>query len=116
MLDELVVDYLKPRPRTWACPSFGPRQPVRQRRLPGAAGPTRDGLLDEPERRLLGQGAHGELLRELKSESLHRYDFATRDGARQEIFEYIEVFYNRKRRHSALGYLSPAEFEMANAA
>lgn len=52
----------------------------------------------------------------LKSESLHRYDFATRDDARQKIFEYIEVFYNRKRRHSALGYLSPAEFEMAHAA
>ena len=52
----------------------------------------------------------------LKSKSLHRYDSATRDGARQKIFEYIEVFYNRKRRHSALGYLSPAEFEMAYAA
>jgi len=37
--------------------------------------------------------------------------YATRDLARRDIFEYIEVWYNRKRRHSALGYLSPAAFE-----
>ena len=36
---------------------------------------------------------------------------STRDGVRQALFEYIEVFYNRKRRHSALGYLSPVHFE-----
>ena len=35
----------------------------------------------------------------------------TRDAARQALFEYIEVFYNRKRRHSALGYLSPVRSE-----
>ena len=33
------------------------------------------------------------------------------EAARQSLFEYIEVFYNRRRRHSALGYLSPAEHE-----
>ena len=37
--------------------------------------------------------------------------FATRDQARAELFEYLEVFYNRVRRHSSLGFLSPAEFE-----
>lgn len=36
---------------------------------------------------------------------------ATRAEARRELFEYIEIFYNRKRRHSALGYLSPSRFE-----
>jgi transposase InsO family protein len=52
----------------------------------------------------------------LKSESLHRYDFATRNAARREIFEFIEIFYNRKRRHSAIDFMSPAEYEMAQVA
>jgi transposase InsO family protein len=39
----------------------------------------------------------------------HRHD-ATRDEATQDIFEYIEVFYNRTRRHSTLGYKSPMQF------
>ena len=39
--------------------------------------------------------------------------FASRRQARHQLFEYIEIFYNRERRHSSLGYLSPAEFERA---
>jgi transposase InsO family protein len=42
---------------------------------------------------------------------LHRQTWNTRQQARTAIFEYIEVFYNRQRRHSTLGYLAPAEFE-----
>ena len=49
----------------------------------------------------------GRLKCELESAEM----FATRDQARAEIFEYLEVFYNRVRRHSSLGFLSPAEFE-----
>src|SRR5690554_2066206 len=52
----------------------------------------------------------------LKTESLHHRTFATRDEARQSIFDYIEVFYNRQRKHSALDFRSPAEFEMADVA
>jgi transposase InsO family protein len=47
----------------------------------------------------------------LKQELVHRCRFATREAARREVFEYIEVWYNRQRRHSSLGYVSPAEFE-----
>lgn len=47
----------------------------------------------------------------LKKELIHHRRYLTRDEAKQEIFEYIEVFYNRMRRHSTLGYYSPAEFE-----
>jgi transposase InsO family protein len=47
----------------------------------------------------------------LKVELIHRRHYRTRDEAKADIFEYIEVFYNRRRRHSALGYLSPVEFE-----
>ena len=47
----------------------------------------------------------------LKTELTHHERFTTREEARQTLFEYIEVFYNRKRRHSTLGYRSPAEYE-----
>ena len=47
----------------------------------------------------------------LKKELVHDADFATRAQARAAIVEYIEVFYNTKRRHSSLGYVSPAEYE-----
>jgi putative transposase len=47
----------------------------------------------------------------LKTELLYRNSWPTRQAARTAIFEYVEGFYNTRRRHSALGYLSPAEFE-----
>jgi len=47
----------------------------------------------------------------LKTELLLQHTFATRKAARLALFDYIEGFYNSHRRHSALGYLSPAEFE-----
>jgi putative transposase len=47
----------------------------------------------------------------LETELLMRQAFATRRAARLALFDYIEGFYNTHRRHSALGYLSPAEFE-----
>jgi putative transposase len=47
----------------------------------------------------------------LKTELVHGRRYATRAEARADIFEYVEVFYNQQRRHSALGYLSPAEYE-----
>ena len=49
----------------------------------------------------------------LKKELVRDEDYQTREDARASIFEYIEVFYNRFRRHSSLGYLSPSEYEMA---
>lgn len=47
----------------------------------------------------------------LKRELVYHRHYATRDEATQDIFEYIEVFYNRQRHHSTLGYQSPTEFE-----
>jgi len=49
----------------------------------------------------------------LKKELVHHEDYQTRTEARASIVEYIELFYNPKRRHSSLGYLSPAEYEQA---
>ncbi len=47
----------------------------------------------------------------LKTELVNHERYETRDQARASIFEYIEVFYNRTRLHSSLGYLSPEQFE-----
>ena len=47
----------------------------------------------------------------LKRERVNRVRYRTRDEARADLFDYIEVFYNRKRRHGYLGNISPADFE-----
>lgn len=49
----------------------------------------------------------------LKTERIGRKIYRTRDEARADVFDYIERFYNVKRRHSAIGYTSPMEFEMS---
>ena len=59
-----------------------------------------EGILD------IGRG-RASLMREL----VYRTTFATRTEARTTVFRYIEVWYNRKRRHSSLGYVSPEQFE-----
>ena len=51
----------------------------------------------------------------LKRELVYHRHYATREDAMQDIFEYSEVFYNRTRRHSTLGYHSPAEYEARTA-
>jgi transposase InsO family protein len=50
----------------------------------------------------------------LKHELIYRRHFQTRAQAREAIFEYIEVFYNRRRLHSSLNFLSPVDFENQN--
>lgn len=50
----------------------------------------------------------------LKTEHVHFQDYKTKQEARQSIFEWIEVFYNRERIHSSLGYLTPNAFAEAN--
>ena len=47
----------------------------------------------------------------LKREWVEGKSYVTREEARRDLFEYIEVFYNRRRRHSALGQVSPVEYE-----
>lgn len=50
----------------------------------------------------------------LKKERIRKRIYKTRDMARADIFDYIEVFYNRNRRHSHLGSVSPEAFEQAS--
>jgi transposase InsO family protein len=47
----------------------------------------------------------------LKNELVHERDYRTREEAQAEVFEFIEVFYNRQRLHQTLGYVSPVQFE-----
>ena len=47
----------------------------------------------------------------LKVEAIHGERFETRDAMRRQVFEYIEMDYNRQRRHSAIGMISPEAFE-----
>jgi transposase InsO family protein len=49
----------------------------------------------------------------LKTEMVHHEKFKTRSEAKQAIFEYIEVFYNRQRKHSTIGYIAPMEYDEA---
>ena len=51
----------------------------------------------------------------LKVELIHRMKFKTREEAKIRIFEYVEMYYNRKRAHSTLGFLSPFEYERRSA-
>ena len=46
-----------------------------------------------------------------QTEWVHGKRYTTREEAKLDVFKYIELFYNRKRRHAALGYLSPAAYE-----
>lgn len=51
----------------------------------------------------------------LKTELVDDEDYRTQEDAKRSLFEYIEIFYNRQRRHSYLGYVSPMEFEARHA-
>ena len=48
----------------------------------------------------------------LKKEHFYRHEYATIDDVRRDLFYYIEIFYNRKRLHSALGYMSPVAYRL----
>ena len=50
----------------------------------------------------------------LKNERVYHEDYKTRAEARQSLFEYIEIFYNRNRRHAFLNYMTPVEYEEKN--
>jgi transposase InsO family protein len=50
----------------------------------------------------------------LKVELIYSRDYLSREEAKTEIFEYIEIFYNRQRRHSSINYYTPLDFEVRN--
>ena len=62
-------------------------------------------------RAILHNAAMESFFSSLKTESTARKMYRTRDEAKADVFDYIERFYNPKRRHSTIGYMSPMEFE-----
>jgi putative transposase len=56
--------------------------------------------------------ARESFFRSLKVECTYHEKYLTRDEARKSVFDYIEVFYNRERKHSSIGYQSPNQYEM----
>jgi integrase-like protein len=66
-------------------------------------------VLDEPPRQLLRHAVMEAFFSSVKSETADRFDSC--GDAKMELFDYIEAFYNQRRRHSTLGQISPAEFE-----
>ena len=71
-------------------------------------------MADKKSTVALRQCRHGEFFSTVKIELADR--FASLSEAKMELFDYIEVFYNQRRRHSTLGQISPAAFERRAAA
>ena len=55
-------------------------------------------------------------LHTLKTELVTHCEYKTRDQARTSLFDYMEVFYNRQRRHSTINYVAPLAFEASTSA
>jgi transposase InsO family protein len=66
----------------------------------------------EPPWELSRQRSRRKLLHLLKRERIRRRTYLTRDAARQDVFDYIEMFYNPTRKHTNNGMLSPVDYEM----
>lgn len=75
------------------------------------------GLVQSMGRRgsALDNAACESVMATFKTELVHRCSFHTRDQAREHVFRWIEGWYNTHRRHSSLGYLSPADYEALHA-
>ncbi|MGQ3279377.1 MAG: IS3 family transposase, partial [Shinella sp.] len=69
------------------------------------------GSFDEPPRNCHGNAVAESFFNLLKRERIRRKVYRSRDDARQDLFDYIEMFYNPKRKHVRNGMLSPVEFE-----
>jgi len=57
---------------------------------------------------------YGELFSTVKKECIFRRSYDTIKDVKRDLFEYIELFYNRKRIHQSLGYMSPVEYRLSN--
>ena len=100
----------RPPPRTGSCTTRIAAVSIPPE-LPASAQCARHHCEHEPHRQLLGNACVESFFVTLKCGLVYHSQYRTRDEARQNIVEYIEAFSNWLRRHSTLGYHSPAEFE-----
>lgn len=97
--------------RQGATSPLGSGLPVLLTRLPAVAQTVRHGGLHEPQGQRWDNAPMESFWGTLKTELVHHRRFASREQARQEITEYIEIFYTRQRKQARLGYLSPAALQ-----
>lgn len=105
-----------PNERSRLGASLGPWFAVCKRRVPKRVGIKRDRVQHESARKLLGCAVAESFFGTIKNELIYRRPWLDRESAKEAISEYIEVFYNRIRQHSTIGYVSPAKFEEMNQA
>lgn len=88
-----------------------PGQPIYERTVPAPDGRSWHHLFVDRSGNVWDNAAMESFFSSLKTERTARKVYRTRDDARADVFDYIERFYNPRRRHSTLGYMSPVEFE-----
>ena len=99
--------------RAGLCLAADLRRPTAVRPVLGRRVQHRDGPRRNPWPSATSRSAAMEsFFSSLKTERTARKTYRTRDEAKADVFDYIERFYNAKRRHSTIGYRSPMEFEM----
>jgi len=103
-----------PQPSSQSALPYRPRRPIRQWQLSSSLGQA--GLIASMSRRgnCYDNATMESFWATLKLELVYRRRFENRAQARSQIFDYIEMFYNRQRAHSALDYHSPVDFEIQN--
>ena len=94
--------------------SLRPGHPVRQRRVAPILPFESSRTEYEPEGQLLGRRRRGGLFSSVKKERIKKQIYKNRELAIAELADYIDSFYNRTRRHSHLGGVSPEQFELAH--
>jgi transposase InsO family protein len=69
------------------------------------------GKVSAPASRIQDNACAESFFHSLKVEAIHGEQFTTRNDMRRQVFEYVELDYNKQRRHSAIGMISPEAFE-----
>ena len=117
VLDALLMAVWRRKPDERGAGPLGSGLAVRELRLAAVLPGSRAEAEHEPSRQLLGQRGRGVVL-QLAEEGADPPEriYKTRDEARADVFDYIEMFYNPKRRHSHVGGVSPEAFEAASCA